>query len=138
MSANASEKSEKVSERKFMGLSIAEASSFVRRVAEPRPDGDSVKAAILRASRRLQWTFTRTKDIWYCDPRIRISAAESDQLRAKFSELEVELAKQKDELAIFETKAKQTDDNSAQLLDELKAAHDALTAFFARLPPQRT
>jgi hypothetical protein len=60
--------------------SIMEAQSLVRRCAEPRPAGDSVKAAIRRASRRLDLRFTRTRDIWYGEAR-RIDAGEMDQLR---------------------------------------------------------
>ena len=52
----------------------------VRRCAEPRPAGDQVKAAIRRASRRLEIPFTRTRNIWYGDAR-RIDAAEMDRLR---------------------------------------------------------
>lgn len=59
---------------------LAEASALVRDVAEPRPVGDSVKAAIVRAARRLGFTFTRTKDIWYGDAR-RIDSGEMDALR---------------------------------------------------------
>src|SRR5438876_11672024 len=60
--------------------SILEAQSLVRRCAEPRPAGDGVKAAIRRASRRLDLPFTRTRDIWYGDAR-RIEAGEMDLLR---------------------------------------------------------
>jgi hypothetical protein len=60
--------------------SIDEAQTFVRRCAEPRLPGDSVKAAIRCASRRLGLSFTRTRDIWYGDAR-RIDAAEMDRLR---------------------------------------------------------
>src|ERR1700730_469293 len=60
--------------------SIDEAQAHVRRCAEPRPAGDIVKAAIRRASRRLDIPFSRTKDIWYGDAR-RIDAEEMDRLR---------------------------------------------------------
>lgn len=59
---------------------IAEALTLVRCCAEPRPAGESVKAAIRRASRRLDFPFTRTKDLWYGDAR-RIDAREMDRLR---------------------------------------------------------
>lgn len=58
----------------------SEASGLVRRVAEPRPVGDSVKAAIRRASRRLGFSPSRTKDLWYSNAR-RIDAEEMDALR---------------------------------------------------------
>jgi hypothetical protein len=60
--------------------SIDEAQALVRRCAEPRPARDSVKAAIRRASQRLEIPFSRTRDIWYGDAR-RIDAEEMDRLR---------------------------------------------------------
>ena len=60
--------------------SIDEARTLVRRCAEPRPANDSVKAAIRRASQRLEIPFSRTRDIWYGDAR-RIDAEEMDRLR---------------------------------------------------------
>ena len=59
---------------------IVEASILIRQVAEPRPVGDSVKAAIVRASRRLGFGFSRTKTIWYGEA-FRINAEEMDALR---------------------------------------------------------
>ena len=70
---------EKSSEFSEMGAN-QEASVLVRLVAEPRPAGDSVKAAIGRAARRVGFTFVRTKNLWYGDAR-RIDAAEIDTLR---------------------------------------------------------
>lgn len=66
--------------RSSYASSIDEAQTLVRRCAEPRPPGDSVKAAVRRASRRLGIPFSRTRDIWYGDAR-RIDAAEMDRLR---------------------------------------------------------
>lgn len=74
-----SQRSEILSERSEMS-SVAEASTLIRRAAEPRPVGDSVKAAIRRAARRIGLSFTRAKDIWYGDAR-RIDAHEMDALR---------------------------------------------------------
>lgn len=71
--------SEKLSEFSEMS-SLAEASNLIRRVAEPRPVGDSVKAAISRAARKLGLTFSRAKSIWYGEAH-RIEAAEMDALR---------------------------------------------------------
>lgn len=59
-----------------------EAQSLIRVLAEPCPAGDSVKAAMLRAWRKLpNWTFNRVIDVWKADPRIAIKADEMDQLR---------------------------------------------------------
>lgn len=59
-----------------------EAGELLRKLSEPRPVGDSVKSAIARAARRLRWSYTRTKAIWYAEAR-RIDASEMDQLRAE-------------------------------------------------------
>jgi hypothetical protein len=68
--------------------SIDEATILVRRCAEPRPAGDSVKAAIRRASKRLEISFSRTREIWYGDAR-RIDAAEMDRLRRGAKQAEI-------------------------------------------------
>lgn len=59
---------------------IEEAKSLVQRCAEPRPVGDSVKAAINRAAKRLSFTTGRTKALWYGEAG-RIDAREMDRLR---------------------------------------------------------
>jgi hypothetical protein len=68
--------------------SIDEARTLVRRCAEPRPAGDQVKAAIFRASQRLDLPFSRVRDIWYGDAR-RIDADEMDQLRREAEKAEL-------------------------------------------------
>lgn len=70
--------------------SVSEASLLVRRVAEPRDVSDSVKAAIVRAARRLGFPFSRTRDLWYGHAR-RIDAAEMDRLRDLAAKREAEL-----------------------------------------------
>jgi len=82
--------SEFASEQSEMS-SLAEASALVRRVAEPRPAGDKVKAAIVRAARRLGFPVSRTKDLWYRDAR-RIDAHEMDRLRERAARVEARLA----------------------------------------------
>jgi hypothetical protein len=62
------------------GSSIKEAQFLLRQCAEPSPSRDSVKAAIRRASYRLEMPFTRVKDIWYGAAR-RIDAREMDKFR---------------------------------------------------------
>jgi hypothetical protein len=71
--------SEKLSEKSEMS-SVAEATLLIRKAAEPRLIGDSVKAAIGRVARKLGFSFSRAKDIWYGDAR-RIDAHEMDALR---------------------------------------------------------
>lgn len=85
MSEFSSEKSERFDP---MGA-LREASVLIRQAAEPRPIGDSVKAAIGRAARRLGFGFSRTKDIWYANAR-RIHAEEMDRLRSNVRRLDQE------------------------------------------------
>ncbi len=68
--------------------SIEEAKALVRQCAEPRPSGDLVKVAIFRASRRLNISIRRTRDIWYGGAR-RIDSVEMDQLRRCAAEAEL-------------------------------------------------
>ena len=70
--------------------SVIEARLLVRRAAEPRAVGDSVKAAIVRAARRLGFPPSRTKDLWYGHAR-RIDAIEMDRLRNVAARREAEL-----------------------------------------------
>lgn len=59
---------------------ISDAMRLVRIAAEPRPIGDSVKAAVNRAASHLRWSPTRTRDIWYGTAR-RVEVREMDRLR---------------------------------------------------------
>jgi hypothetical protein len=58
----------------------AEAAVLVKRIAEPRMVGDSVKAAVMRSAQRLGWKPSRTREVWYGRAR-RIGAGEMDTLR---------------------------------------------------------
>lgn len=60
-------------------MSSVEFVSFALRERVAPPSLGSVKARIRHASRLLEWSASRTKDAWYADPRISISA---DELRA--------------------------------------------------------
>ena len=60
--------------------SIDEARALIRQCAEPCTAGELVKEAIFRASRRLEMSLSRARDIWYGDAR-RIDANEMDRLR---------------------------------------------------------
>lgn len=42
----------------------------------PKGSGESVKDRIRIAAKALGWSFTRTKDAWYADPRISINGDE--------------------------------------------------------------
>jgi hypothetical protein len=101
--------------------SVDEAKILVRRCAEPRPAADQVKAAIRRASQRLEIPFSRTRDIWYGEAR-RIDAEEMDRLRrgAEKAELAQAVA------AIEFLKSKFVAPASHQVITNL---HAALLAF---------
>lgn len=70
---------------------VAEASIRLRRIAEPRPVGDTVKEAINRSARRVSkflrqsgfgpMTATRAEDLWRQEAR-RVDAEEMDAIRA--------------------------------------------------------
>jgi hypothetical protein len=100
------------SERK-MSL-VAEYQSLVRRVAEPCPAGDSVKAAIGRAARRLKWKYTRARAFWYADDRIKASDDEANQLRIITN--------------------KQTGAVGNDVLDRLESVEQMLRALASRMP----
>ena len=59
---------------------VVEACQLLRKVAEPRPIGDSVKSAITRAARRVGFPIARAENIWRQEAR-RIDAEEMDALR---------------------------------------------------------
>lgn len=70
MSEKSSEKSE---------MSSAEFVQYALRSHIAPPASGSVKMRIRSAARSLGWSFSRTKDAWYADPRISINA---DEMRA--------------------------------------------------------
>jgi hypothetical protein len=42
----------------------------------------SIKERITRAARRTGWSFNRTRDVWYADPRVSIKAEQLVQIEA--------------------------------------------------------
>jgi hypothetical protein len=77
--------------RSSYASSIEEAKVLVRECAKPCPVEDNVKAAILRASRRLGFAFSRTREIWYGTAR-RIDAEEMDRPRKEADDIEIACA----------------------------------------------
>lgn len=69
MSEFSSEKSE---------MSCVEFAQYALRSHIAPPELGPVKARLRHAARKLEWSASRVKDIWYADPRVRISA---DELR---------------------------------------------------------
>jgi hypothetical protein len=74
-----SEKSSKNSGIAFVSA-VAEAAFRLRRIAEPRPVGDRVKAAIDRAARRVGLPVSRVENLWYGEARA-VRAEEMDAIR---------------------------------------------------------
>jgi hypothetical protein len=73
-----SETSEKVSE-----MSSVEFTQYALRNHVAPPALGSVKVRLRHAARKLGWTPNRTKDAWYADPRISISADEIRKIEEK-------------------------------------------------------
>lgn len=73
MSEKASEKSE---------MSTAEFCQGALREEIAPPSFGSVMTRIRHASRKLGWSFSRTKDVWYADPRISIKPEELFRVEA--------------------------------------------------------
>ncbi|GJD51106.1 hypothetical protein OPKNFCMD_3857 [Methylobacterium crusticola] len=98
ISEKPSERSEHPPETRRM-TTLEEAAFLIKDVAEPRPAGDSVKAAIDRAARRVSaflqepMRYGRAEDIWRREAR-RISAEEMDALRAAHAQRQRALADQ--------------------------------------------
>ena len=59
---------------------VAEAAFRLRRIAEPRPVGDRVKAAIDRAAKRAGLPTQRVENLWYGEARV-VKAEEMDAIR---------------------------------------------------------
>jgi hypothetical protein len=110
--------------RKSFASSIEEAQSLVRRCAEPRPAGDQVKAAVRRASQRLEIPFSRTRDIWYGDAR-RINADEMDRLRREAEK--AELAQAVAAIEFLRNKILASPSSASHLV--ITSLHAALLAF---------
>jgi hypothetical protein len=115
--------------------SASEAQSLVRRCAEPRPPGDLVKSAIIRAARRLQFPFNRTKDLWYGEAK-RIDADEIDRLRQGAEEAEVANAIAAMEV-IRNRALKSNSSASAQVLAALTAALSTLRLHGCGVTPRK-
>lgn len=73
MSEKASEKSE---------MSTVEFCQKALRQEIAPPHFGNVSARIRKASRDLGWSYTRTRDAWYADPRISIKPAELFRVEA--------------------------------------------------------
>lgn len=72
--------SEKASEKSEMST-VEFCQGAMRDEIAPRSAGN-VQRRIEIASRRLGWSYTRTKDTWYADPRISISPEELFRVEA--------------------------------------------------------
>lgn len=59
------------------------ASSNIKLRIAPAGSADSIKARIRLAARKLGWSFSRTRDVWYADPRVSIKPHELRQIELK-------------------------------------------------------
>jgi hypothetical protein len=109
----ASARADFMSEKSDDSSESSDAMRIVQLAAEPRPVGDSVKAAIGRAARRLGWSYTRTRDVWYGDAR-RIDVREMDALREierrrDEAATDAERRRQLEQLAVLRTRLQMRD-----------------------------
>ena len=63
-----------------------EMSGLVREAAEPRPAGDSVKAALRRAATVLRMPDRRVRRHWYAEPDLNVNAAEYLETRRRIDD----------------------------------------------------
>lgn len=71
---------DKASEKRNMSVAAFCQDALQVEIA-PRSLG-SVKARITIAARELRWSYTRTRDVWYADPKISIKADELCRVEA--------------------------------------------------------
>lgn len=62
---------------------LTEASGLLRQLAGQRQADESVKAVLLRVQRKLSWSASRVRCVWYGDKRISLREGELTELRAK-------------------------------------------------------
>lgn len=110
--------------------SVNEACDLVQRVAEPRASADSVKALVVRAARRLGFSFTRTRDIWYRHAR-RIDAHEMDRLRETAARIEADIAIN----SVLALRRRLTETDEEFHRETISALDDALRAMGATVDP---
>ncbi|PDT47308.1 hypothetical protein CO661_14090 [Sinorhizobium fredii] len=72
--------SEKASEKSKMTVAVFCQDALRREIAPPSIG--SVKQRIAYAARELRWSYTRTKDAWYADPRMSIKPEELFRVEA--------------------------------------------------------
>lgn len=72
----------RAAEKSKMSTSVEFVQSALRGRVAP-PSVGSIKARIRYASRQMGWSANRTKDAWYADPRISISADELRDIERK-------------------------------------------------------
>lgn len=76
-------KFDKPSKVEMSEFALREASGLLKTIAGSRRADESVKAVFHRLSRDLKdWSYGRIRAVWYRDHRVKIRAAEIEQLRA--------------------------------------------------------
>ena len=69
--------------RKNPKMSTVEFCQRALRTRIAPPSVGSVKSRITAAARDLGWSISRTKDVWYADPRVSIDGAELYEIETK-------------------------------------------------------
>lgn len=142
MSSNIPDNSGKHTEKSevvFMNA-VAGASSLLRRVAEPRPVGDSVKQAINRAARRVSrflpspMGYSRAEGIWRQEARA-IRAEEMDAIRRAAADRTAREAK--NEFAELRARIARLEE-AIRIQDEDLYGVDADALHATNSPPNRT
>lgn len=67
--------SEKQLEKSEMSTLVF-ASTTMKNVLAPRAEGHNIQDRIRVAARKLGWSYSRAKDVWYADPRVSIDGEE--------------------------------------------------------------
>lgn len=74
--------SEKRTEKSMSSVTDFASTNIKYRIA-PAGSAENIKARIRLASRKLGWSFSRTRDVWYADPRVSIKPHELRQIELK-------------------------------------------------------
>lgn len=108
-------------------ISLGEAASALRELAEPWPSGSSVKSAVDRASKRAGLSYWRAFDIWYGKAR-RVEQFERDAIADALDKKRREAARNelhnlKTRIALLEARLAKTDSEfHRETIDALGAA----------------
>ena len=97
---------------------LNEMAGLVREAAEPRPAGDSAKAARQRAARVLRMPERRLRRFWYREPDVTVGASEYLETRRRIEEKRRrEIERLRTQLAVIEAQRR---DNLDALVEDAR------------------